>query len=320
MPMNFNDLLLDKEDVVISHHNSDAFNIVFTTDRKYAKFTGVSIYSVIKNNEKSYINFHIFVSEMNKVDIELLRNLKTDYINITLYYLNAEFFQSFHTCGHFSYAVYYRLCIPNILNNTKKILYLDVDTICLGDISQLFDVELNESIIGVVEDANVTNEHLSEISFERNECYFNSGVLLINTEKWNLNNTFLKLVDLISNRRFSYPDQDALNLLLKDKKYVLPEKFNWTNWYKTPEILKLRSEGIIFAHFIGEIKPWHEIGFNAVYDYFKMASPWKNEAYLKPETTKMFGRYSRAYWRKGNYIMFLKYQFIYIVRKMFSIK
>lgn len=318
--MSIENLILHKEKIINSHSKEDCFNIFFTTDEKYAKFTGISIYSIIDNNKKEYINFHLFVSGISLKDIELLKNLKTDYINITLYYINSKFFSDLYTCGHFSQAVYYRLAIPNILNDYKKLLYLDVDTICLGNVSDLFNIELDDKIIGAVEDYNIDIKHLNNLSFNKKDQYFNSGILLINTQKWNDEKIYSQLIELIIKNKFSYPDQDALNLLLIHKKQCLAEKFNWTNWYRTPQLLNLSNKNITFAHFIGEIKPWHKIGFHSLYDFYKQESPWRNEKYLEPENTKMYGKYSRTYWRKKDYIKSLKYQFFYIIRKLLKIK
>lgn len=313
--LNKNNFILSCQEI-IKNHNEKALNIAFAADHNYVKFTGIAIYSIIENNQSEYLHFHLFITQIDQDDIDKLKKLGNDKINITLYYINTDFFNDLPICGHFSTAIYYRIAIPNILSHLDKILYLDTDILCLGSLIELYEINIQDNIVVCVEDYLMDNQHLQQLGMSPQEGYFNSGVLLINIKQWNEQNIFEKFCEIINKINIGYPDQDALNLILKDKKILINKKFNWIEWNIYPEKLTLTNPNIILVHFVGEIKPWHEVSDNAVYDYFKEKSPWAKINYLPPNNTRLFRKFSKRLWKKGRFIKAIKYQFIYLYRKI----
>ncbi|RZJ82727.1 MAG: glycosyltransferase family 8 protein, partial [Chryseobacterium sp.] len=114
--------------------------------------------------------------------------------------------------------IYMRLFFPWIVKKeVDRILYLDVDMIVLDDISKLYYSDLGDHIIGAVQDPKIItfdNEwggirNYKVLGFDAKTSYFNTGLLLIDVQKWNAAEISQKVVDCISgNISFlNYPDQ-----------------------------------------------------------------------------------------------------------------
>jgi lipopolysaccharide biosynthesis glycosyltransferase len=102
------------------------------------------------------------------------------------------------------------------------------------------------------------------------EVYFNSGVLLMNLDAMRRDNKTGELLELVAARgdEFEWPDQDALNIALGDRRLRLHPRWNATNalghdWSKGtfPRLARWRARlRPTLRHFEGPgaNKPWHE--------------------------------------------------------------
>ena len=89
---------------------------------------------------------------------------------------------------------YNRFLIPKLKPQLKKVLYMDVDIIVLGDIQELYNEDLEGYALGAVWEQtrkyyNSDTKELMELS--ENYKYFNAGILVIDVQKW-LDNNILK--------------------------------------------------------------------------------------------------------------------------------
>ena len=68
------------------------------------------------------------------------------------------------------------------------------------------------------------------VGFRNDDYYFNSGVVLFDVKNWKENRCKERLLELLRDYpkpHFMNPDQDVLNILLKDQKLVLSPKYNF---------------------------------------------------------------------------------------------
>lgn len=317
--------IYNQENLVINHNDEEAWNIAYATDGSYAKFMGISIFSILKNNPNRNINFHLFVTEVDTQDIEKIKLFRGLNCNIILYRLNPLFFENLPVCGHFSTAIYYRIAIPKILCDVDKCLYLDTDILCVGDLSRIFEQNLEDVVIAACRDNLMPDYHLEYLSqhgFHLSDDYFNSGVILFNNQNWIKNDIFNKFISKINSGDFPYPDQDVLNILLQGKVLFLPQKYNWIEW--NVDVATLASmekiQELSLIHFVGDIKPWHNAASIDIYDQYIQASPWQGMEYLPPNNTRNYRRFAKRLWKKGQRKLALKYQIIYFLRKLKGIK
>lgn len=137
------------------------------------------------------------------------------------------------TLERFSIASTFRLLLSKIISPAvEKIIYLDADTIVNLDIRELWRVELEDKPLAAIPDALPQTVPLCQDGFVKFENYFNSGVLLMNLEKWRTDAKFLGGgVDFVGkNSRYVFADQDILNYCFSEKYLKLPPKFNTYVW------------------------------------------------------------------------------------------
>lgn len=312
--------LLKSEEFLVKKEFENPINIAFATDSKYAKYLGVVITSILENNKGSDISFHIFLTGIDSKNSQKLKNLPYNNFSITYYFLNNDVFENLPVCGHFSSGMYYRIIIPNILikKHINRVIYLDIDTLCLNELKSLYFCDMENKTIAAVPDS-ITLEYLSKlecIGFSKLKTYFNSGVILIDIEKWNKNNTFSNFLSYADRFDFAYPDQDILNILFQNDVKYLPEQYNWRNWkYNEKDLLK-DINNIRIVHFTGEIKPWMEAGYCKLYTKFHKKSLWKDIPLSPPNKTREYRKFAKALFFRLNLIKALKYQIIYLFRKI----
>lgn len=131
----------------------------------------------------------------------------------------------------------------------EKIIYLDTDTMCHGDLSSLFNIDVeNYEFAGVL-------DRLGRWFISSN--YFNSGVLLLNIKEIKKTGLFEKARLLCKTKKMAFPDQTALHRLAK-RKLVIPTKFNSQRWLKEDTVIQHFCKSIRFIPFYHTInvKPW----------------------------------------------------------------
>jgi lipopolysaccharide biosynthesis glycosyltransferase len=171
-------------------------------------------------------------------------------------------------------AIYHRWSIPDVCKGDKAI-YLDADVIVVGDIAELWNIDLEDNYIAAVptyaerldfvesiQGGNVRLRHL------RN---YLSGQMVINCKKWREENFKDKLVDYaIKNNTL---DEAPITVLCQGKVHEL-DKY-WCVPASHVEHMKKHKtikhvydfEKAKLFHYSGSIKPWKRKGRN--YEYYE---------------------------------------------------
>lgn len=76
-------------------------NIALAIDENYITPSGVLLFSILENNKSSNIHFHIFTT---CCELDKFKEFKEFKTNITIYFLNEDYFSSLQTPGHFTSA------------------------------------------------------------------------------------------------------------------------------------------------------------------------------------------------------------------------
>lgn len=299
------------------------FHIAYGVDDKFLYGVGTSISSVMINNQDTHFHFHIFVDNLK--DENLFRGLVANSQHkITIYLIDNEKFKKLPLPSQaWSHAIYFRLVIISFLSTKiDKLLYLDADIICKGNLSYLKELEFNNDVfLYAVKDKFISDKKTLPMDMEK---YFNSGFLYMSIKRIAENNIPNRVIELVSENDFTHPDQDALNILLNNKLVNISENFNFMfslDWYITSKghITKIPDE-VVFIHFVGLTKPFHEwANFYQEYAFFEVArahSPWKNVPLMKPEGYKQLSRKKSHLRKNGDYIGFIITTIKYLVKKI----
>jgi lipopolysaccharide biosynthesis glycosyltransferase len=175
-------------------------------------------------------------------------------------------------------VVYFRLLVEELLPpEVTKAIYLDADIVVLGDLTGLWNLEMNGNLALAVPDAYAKALHLGrlsriafkeEIRFAPQSSYFNAGVLVIDVDGWRREDVGARALRFIRDYKeaLTFYDQDALNCALQGRWGSL--NLTW-NFHEVPDCLFLwdsrfyRREDLQEAtskpkvvHFTARAKPW----------------------------------------------------------------
>ncbi|WP_425058567.1 glycosyltransferase family 8 protein [Sporomusa carbonis] len=281
-------------------------HIGYGIDENYVRCMGASIASICFNNRRDNLVFHVLANGLKKDSMTKLNQLANDFnVNIHVYAINNRTFKHLPVQAHFPASIYYRFILPAILT-VPKILYLDADIICLGEIQSLPSVDMQANVVAAVPDLESLASKRNHILGLKQHTYFNSGVLLIDIQNWNNHYVAKKALALLEQepKKFRYPDQDVLNVVLTGKVKYLGKEWNRIN---TPDMV---DNGIILLHFAAHPKPWsiawgksdlcNDFTRN-IYSKYENLSPWKNSKPTEPQNYKEMKYYAQCLLKAGDY-------------------
>lgn len=289
---NLNGLIENIIEYSYSNTNNSIINIAYGIDNNYVRCVATSIVSFKINNFNKNFVFHILgydISEDNKVHLKFLA--KKYKIDIILYELNKVSFEDLPVTDYWSKAMYFRFIIPQILKKEEKVFYFDADIICLKDASELFNINLNEKIVGAVLDIKRVARKKEKIFNLKENSYFNSGMMVIDIKKWNKYDILAKVIKILKcNIKFTHPDQDALNIVLKNNVKYLKTCFNCIDIYS------INNKNIVILHFANHPKPWNKYWFlNVIHTSFtaNLYSFYEKQAFFKDYKLDSFKNYKQ---------------------------
>ena len=192
----------------------------------------------------------------------------------------------------FTQAMWYRIFLPELLPGEPRVLYVDVDTLAVDSLVPLWETELGDDWLGAVTNVLQHNHthRPAELGLSGPEVYFNSGVLLLNLDAWRRDSCTERLYEFAVDNAdtIAWPDQDALNVVLGERRTHLHPRWNCMNsvmeWDSAVEVFPpgqveeaRRRPGI--RHFEGPSlnKPWHYLCERDLRDTWlehRRASPW----------------------------------------------
>ena len=245
-------------------------NLFFAVDNNYSTFLSVTLNSIMDNANPNYTyDCYVLDNGVHQIHKDIIEYQLKENFNIIWVDMQEKlkkFEEKLHTRDYYSKSTYFRLFIPNMFPNLDKALYLDSDIVVLGDISELYNTELNSNLVGAVTDSAVQNNEIFKnyvkevVGVDDDKDYFNAGVLLMNlTEIRKRGNLFQLSMAYYSLHRHSMPylDQDILNAIFSDSIKLIDPKFNYFLYSRDPKKQHDDFNGCI-TH-LTLPKPWREL-------------------------------------------------------------
>ncbi|MCL7827728.1 glycosyltransferase family 8 protein, partial [Pasteurella multocida] len=210
--------------------------------------------------------------------------------SVCFIHINKDEFSDFpKTISYISLATYARLKAADyLLKNLRKVLYLDVDILVLGNIGDLWETNIEDYALAACIDSFVENKspsHKEKISLSCDDYYFNAGIMLINLEEWRKINVFVYSLNWLSlyGKEAIYQDQDILNSIFKGNIYYLdcrfnfmPEQMDRIKQYHKGKLRELHAlekttMPVVISHYCGPEKAWHsDCKHFQAYSYYKI--------------------------------------------------
>lgn len=261
----------------------------------YSPYCGTMITSVFCNNRKESIEVNVLTSDIgeeNKKKFEELASKYNQVINVV--YVNPDLFKEAPLkLGNASLTkeAYFRLLLPEILPDTKKVIYLDCDLIVRADLNELWETNVEGCAFACVKDRKDNiKERVKALGYNQQDSYYNSGVTLMNLEFLRESGFSEKAFSFISSKRhlMKYLDQCVVNAICHGYIKELSVKWNMMVpfFMKRPPVVEEQRENLekyisnpYIIHYTTEYKPWFKEcnhPFKSEYWKYQTLSPWHN--------------------------------------------
>ncbi len=287
-------------------------DIMYTTDDRYLEIMLTSLHSLVVNSKLDKIRLHIVTQNCNIKHFDMIKRFVDQYDNIELhlYRLEDNPIDSYNIPNwRGSQIANARLFYPRIIkgdnSNVTNLVYIDSDTLVVDDLSQLKNYS---GPINACLDDSIQRKYI-----KNNLClnkYYNSGVLYFNVEDYLDLDMEYRIKDYLSSessKNLKFPDQDLLNILLKNELSTLPPRYNFSAFgalfqglesrlYFNDKIRQVshqlideerKSPVILHSYGLSDIKPWTNNNINPFNDLFMEHMKDINNNFEKEELEKI---------------------------------
>jgi lipopolysaccharide biosynthesis glycosyltransferase len=253
-----------------------------------------------------HIDAHVLADELSDATCNRVEASLPTAVTIHWQRSSAAEFADLPRWGRMSLATYHKLQLGSWLPpQVDKVIWLDCDTLVLGDLSELWGMSLDGRTALACRDPLVPRLGSSfgvaawrELNLPAGDPYFNAGVMLIDIDRWR--KYAVEQRSLAYLRRFHdrvwFWDQEALNASLAGDWGRLQPSWNWSplefaqaSWAPgsepTPQIV----------HFIGNIKPWRVAGngpFFGAYQQWLDRTAWRGTRVPQTLTGRILAAYT----------------------------
>lgn len=235
-----------------------AFTVLFATDSNYVSHLATAIYSLLKNNKELRFRIVVLTGGISDIDQNKLRDVALKFsVPLEFIFLDSSNFDGLVINHHFQKSNYYRLFAADFIDD-KICLYLDADVIVNGSIGEMVNVELGNYFLGAVENPGI-NRNI-ELCMHPNSKYFNSGVMLLNLEKWRQVGVKDAVISFVKKNpdAIYWVDQCGLNSIVDGNWLELNSKFNVQSSMLANTLCRGSCSNFeaVIVHFTGSEKPW----------------------------------------------------------------
>ncbi len=246
----------------------NVIHICYSLDNNGINHLLTSVYSLLKNksNKTTYKIIILYVG-LSKNQINLIKSLSKNRNGVSFSFINCYDFCEkykiadykktfdnqlfkFYTKLKWPLPMFFYYFLPEILPvSIDKVIYLDIDTLILKDLSKLYNLKINTSIAGVscydlayvIKRQNFLNNFgalreyipswpgFEDKDITKYENIINSGVILINFKKFIKKfDTQEKIKNLFQkNKEWGYPDQELLAKIFQKDITLIDVKYNF---------------------------------------------------------------------------------------------
>jgi lipopolysaccharide biosynthesis glycosyltransferase len=255
--------------------------VVCAADDNYAMPLTVTLRSVIENyhSRRKLALFIIDGGISHSNQRKIAKSLAKPQVDLEFLQPQTAFPPDMKLSRRMTLAIYNRLLIPDLLPlSFSKAIYLDSDLIVKANLAQLWEIEIEENYVLAVQDMYVAYvsskgglKNYQELGILADSKYFNSGVLVINLDKWRFGQIATKVIEYVRANKeiMTFHDQEGLNALLAGKWGELDLRWNqipyiyeynsWANNLLKQQIQSNYDEILnnpYIIHFSSGRKPW----------------------------------------------------------------
>ena len=262
-------------------------------DANYVLLSSITIASLLNNSSpETFIHLHLILSNCSFENIKPIVNLKKLNKNIEFILYNgkqAEYDFGRRADGEWrGVGDYTRVLLPQIVNNTNRIIILDSGDILVNkDLSELYFFDIGDNYFAFSLD-EYAGTSLYDIPFAHNFFYPNTGVCLVNVRKFREDDLY-KSCFYAGNSYSSLPCpyQDIFIMVSNYKFKFWGLNYNSPQFFKNEIEMNLENGNVqsIDSWFENQKSPYkytkeelREAALNPVITHLYHTKPYKNEA------------------------------------------
>lgn len=266
-------------------------DIAYSITDNYADYCLVSIGSLLSIDHGQPVRIHI-LSDSFSEDLKSRFNdfVKSRNSEIQFHAISDNFTKDLKL-GVWTKHAWYRICLPDILPDIQKILYVDVDIAFANSLKDLFEIDLDGYSMGACMDVKaMDSEVYNRLNLPSDYRYICSGVLMMNLDFMRQNNVKDRILDFAKNNitKLQSPDQDSINAVCHDSLLQLPLNYGIMDaFYRNDDFIKLyrkelveASQNPIIIHYAG-CPPWFAETISHPMEYYFWQSAKTNNINIK---------------------------------------
>ena len=279
--------------------NKPNIPIFFATDDAFAKYTVVTLHSLVKHSSKD-VNYSIYIlsttiSDEMKAKLAWYNsdNIKVEFVDVGNYLESIA--DKLPIRHYYSKTTYYRFFIAEMFPQLDKAIYIDSDMIVRCGIEKLYETDLKDYYLAgcheqAMEQVEVYGNYVEQVLDISRHNFFNAGMMLINCKQFRKERVLEKFFKLLQEYNFVVTqDEDYLNVICKDHVLWLTQK--WNTELLPSFSYPYNDEDAYILHYIMVNKPWHYPdcrGADIFWSYAKETSVYEDlrtelEAYTDAE-------------------------------------
>ncbi len=261
--------------------------IILSADNNYHLQMVVTLMSVIENKKESTsYSFHLLITDdFDKECIKAINRMLKDHRlkEADFIRMGSSFKGIYVGVEHLSTAAYYRLSLPELLKDEDRCIYLDVDTIVLDDLSELFSLLKDDELLTGVKAASyywpVENQknRCEFLMIDQFDSYINTGVMVMNLALMREMNMSARYEKTLKAKNWETADQDVLNSACHGYIGILPPKYNSMTKYHNENADAYDSAAFPCLKLVFTRQEWEEACRNpVVIHYVDWEKPWNS--------------------------------------------
>ncbi|MCD7770764.1 MAG: glycosyltransferase family 8 protein [Oscillospiraceae bacterium] len=264
--------------------------IFFTVDEGYAPYLDCAIRSMVDNaSEDNEYVIYVLHQDLTDDSIEKITTGVRHPFSIEFIKMEDELHgivareENKLRCDYFTLTIYFRIFIADMFPQYDKGIYIDSDIIVPGDISELYNTDLDGNIIGACCDRSI--QGVPDLVFytenavgTASDDYINSGILLMDLKLMRDKHFSEHFLNLMNEYHFDTvaPDQDYINAMCNGNIKYLSD--DWDTMPPQGGEVKLNPNPKLI-HFNLFQKPWcyDNIPYEEYFWKYAEKSPFKND-------------------------------------------
>ena len=301
--------------------SSQTYHFGFGVDANYVKYAGVLMTNIVQLHPDRQLCFHLAcdgIEDSDKHKLETFRQMHGN-VKVIVYELQARLddLRAIRpgTPERLNRSVLLRILLPSLVEQEAgRLVYMDVDVLCLRRLDELFELELGGMPVGAVPDTK-SAQNAARLGLKSGKYCF-AGMLVLDLPVWQRQKLTQRVVEYYQkySNELLLLEQDALNAVLDGDFLELDKRFNYLIEVNNPMMAKYPEDAALL-HCVNESKAWTKGCLPKIHDLYWQyvrQSPWHDLQPVEPTTVKAAFLAATSAELRGDYAEARKYYVVTI--------